>query len=72
MSYCSQAVTHILTSKRIERIAGAGGRPQHAGVCDHCEAERLVVEVVATNAPLTSRASTLRSVLPAGSARQPL
>jgi len=27
MSYCSRAVTHILTAKRIERIAGAGGRP---------------------------------------------
>jgi hypothetical protein len=51
----------VLTAQRVERIAGAGGRPQHAGVCDQCEAERLVdlvVEVVATDAALTSRAST--------------
>lgn len=44
-----------LTAQRAERIAGVGGRPQHAGVCDQCEAECLVdpvVEVVATNAAL--------------------
>jgi hypothetical protein len=39
-----------LSQRLVERIAGIGGRPQHAGVGDQCEAELLdgpVAEVAA-------------------------
>lgn len=36
------AAMACLSQRLVERIAGAGGRPQHAGVGDQCEAERLV------------------------------
>lgn len=44
-----------LTAQRVERIAEVGARPQHVGVGDQHEAERLVglaVEVAAANVAL--------------------
>ena len=43
-----------LSQRLVECIAGVGGHPQHAGVGDQCEAERLVglVAKLATNVAL--------------------
>jgi hypothetical protein len=45
------AAIACLSRRLVERFAGIGGRPQHAGVSDQCEAELLAGPVAEVRLP---------------------